>query len=67
MSSGATGTLPLPLLPSNHVCHTETSEILLTADTKGFGFSLQDSVFATEGLAEPPVIGNIEPRGPAER
>jgi C-terminal processing protease CtpA/Prc len=39
----------------------------LTADNQGFGFSLQDSPFATEGLSEPPIIGNIESRGPAEK
>ena len=67
VSSGGTGTLPLPLLPNNHVCHTESNEVILQADQKGFGFQLQDSVFATDGLAEPPIIGHIETRGAVEK
>ncbi len=66
MSSGST--LPAPTYITGYqVCHTETTQVTLLADHRGFGFSLQDSPFATDGLAEPPIIGNIESRGAAER
>nr|1P1D_A Chain A, Glutamate receptor interacting protein [Rattus norvegicus] len=50
------------------VVHTETTEVVLTADpVTGFGIQLQGSVFATETLSSPPLISYIEADSPAER
>ncbi|XP_015265988.1 PREDICTED: glutamate receptor-interacting protein 1 [Gekko japonicus] len=53
---------------AGQVVHTETMEVVLTADpVVGFGIQLQSSVFATETLSSPPLISYIEPDSPAER
>lgn len=53
---------------AGQVVHTETTEIVLTADPViGFGIQLQSSVFATETLSSPPLISYIEADSPAER
>ncbi|XP_077194845.1 glutamate receptor-interacting protein 1 isoform X5 [Paroedura picta] len=53
---------------AGQVVHTETTEVVLTADPIiGFGIQLQSSVFATETLSSPPLISYIEADSPAER
>ncbi|KAI6079598.1 Glutamate receptor-interacting protein 1 isoform X3 [Aix galericulata] len=53
---------------AGQVVHTETTEVVLTADPiVGFGIQLQGSVFATETLSSPPLISYIESDSPAER
>lgn len=53
---------------AGQVVHTETTEVVLTADPiVGFGIQLQGSVFATETLSSPPLISYIEADSPAER
>nr|CAB3250893.1 glutamate receptor-interacting protein 2 [Phallusia mammillata] len=66
-------------LSGNQVVHTEVVEIhLMTSEdgcdpmtspptSAGFGIQLQGSVFATEMLGSPPVIGFIEPDSVADR
>lgn len=51
-------------MTGQHVCHTETIDVTLGADSRGFGLTLQENPFS---IAEPPIIGAIEPRGPAEK
>ncbi|XP_038010051.1 glutamate receptor-interacting protein 1 isoform X7 [Motacilla alba alba] len=53
---------------AGQVVHTETTEVVLTADPMvGFGIQLQGSVFTTETLSSPPLISYIEADSPAER
>ncbi|KAL6057951.1 hypothetical protein STEG23_015819 [Scotinomys teguina] len=53
---------------AGQVVHTETTEVVLTADpVTGFGIQLQGSVFTTETLSSPPLISYIEADSPAER
>ncbi|KAI1239335.1 hypothetical protein IHE44_0012453 [Lamprotornis superbus] len=53
---------------AGQVVHTETTEVVLTADPiVGFGIQLQGSVFTTETLSSPPLISYIEADSPAER
>ncbi|XP_035677610.1 glutamate receptor-interacting protein 2-like isoform X2 [Branchiostoma floridae] len=49
------------------VVRVEIAEVQVHPDPSGLGFSLQGGVFATETLTSPPVIGFIDPDGPADR
>ncbi|XP_066283945.1 glutamate receptor-interacting protein 1-like isoform X3 [Branchiostoma lanceolatum] len=49
------------------VVRGEIVEVQVHPDPSGLGFSLQGGVFATETLTSPPVIGFIDPDGPADR
>lgn len=57
----------VPCSASSQLSHVETTQVIIYADHKGFGFALQGATFTTELLASSPVISSIEPRGPAEQ
>ncbi|KAJ8047083.1 Glutamate receptor-interacting protein 2 [Holothuria leucospilota] len=54
-------------LTSAHLSHTDTMQVVLYSRLADFGITLQGSVFATEALGSPAVIGFIEPGGKADR
>lgn len=49
------------------VGRADRTELILSADHKGFGFMLQGPAFASEVLSVPPIISFIDHGGPAER
>lgn len=52
----------------NQVCHSDTTDIILTSDMHGFGFALEiRSTFMSAVISLVPVIGNLDPDGPADR
>ncbi|XP_013790838.2 glutamate receptor-interacting protein 2-like, partial [Limulus polyphemus] len=53
--------------PAGHLFHTDTTQVILQADHRGFGFTVQGSTFTTELVSSPSLVGSIEPSGPAER
>ncbi|XP_077546378.1 glutamate receptor interacting protein isoform X3 [Haemaphysalis longicornis] len=60
--------VPACLLGSSQLCHTETTQVVVYADHKGFGFALQGPTpYTSEPQPPIPTISNIDPRGPAER
>ncbi|CAN8025283.1 unnamed protein product [Ixodes persulcatus] len=61
-TSSVYGTVPACLPPSGQLSHTETTQVAVCADHKGFGFTLQGDVPPSA-----PTIVGIDPRGPAER
>ncbi|CAN8001135.1 unnamed protein product, partial [Ixodes hexagonus] len=61
-TSSVYGTVPACLPPSGQLSHTETTQVAICADHKGFGFALQG-----EMPPSAPTIVSIDPRGPAER
>ncbi|KAG1676716.1 Glutamate receptor-interacting protein 1 [Nymphon striatum] len=48
------------------VCHTEMTEVILTAEHNSVGFSLKQSSFAADMMSFP-IIAAIDPGGPAEK
>lgn len=55
------------VVPCTQVCHAETTEVVIYADSRGFGFNLQGGAFSTEQLGSAPTVGHVEPGGPAEK
>ncbi|XP_076310897.1 glutamate receptor-interacting protein 1-like isoform X3 [Tachypleus tridentatus] len=69
-------TLPTGSLSSNnvravtsagHLFHTDTTQVTIQADHRGFGFTVQGSTFTTELVSSPSLVSHIEHSGPAER
>ncbi|XP_076447578.1 glutamate receptor-interacting protein 2-like isoform X2 [Babylonia areolata] len=52
---------------NNQVCHSETVEVMLFADVKGLGITLEGGVFSTAVLSQPPAIADIHPRSAADK
>ncbi|KAL8608811.1 hypothetical protein ACOMHN_051416 [Nucella lapillus] len=52
---------------NNQVCHMETLEVMLFADVKGLGLSVEGGVFSTAVLSHPPTIATIDPRSAADK
>jgi hypothetical protein len=61
------GTYASVVLPHNQVCRTETIEITLIADHRGYGLILEHGGCDSEVLVDPPIVTFIEPRSAAER
>ncbi|XP_022255075.1 glutamate receptor-interacting protein 2-like, partial [Limulus polyphemus] len=52
--------------PPGQLSYTDTTKVTIQADLRGLGFSLKGGDFPTE-LMSSPVIGRVDPGGPAER
>ncbi|XP_076369824.1 glutamate receptor-interacting protein 2-like isoform X2 [Tachypleus tridentatus] len=52
--------------PRGQLSYTDTTKVTIQADLRGLGFSVKGSDFSTD-LTSFPVIGRVEPGGPAER
>ncbi|KAK8767031.1 hypothetical protein V5799_006187 [Amblyomma americanum] len=60
--------VPPCLFGPSQLSHTETTQVIIYADHKGFGFALQGPTpYASDPLPPVPTISSIDPRGPAER
>ena len=55
------------LSSTNHVCHSETTEVILFADHNGLGLTLSGGIFSSVPLTEPPIISILEPRSAAAK
>ncbi|KAL7667964.1 hypothetical protein ACOME3_008687 [Neoechinorhynchus agilis] len=57
---------PQSLILNTQICHTETANICLQVDNTGnFGFTLQGSCPLTGALTSAPIVGYVDPDGPA--
>ncbi|XP_075525445.1 glutamate receptor interacting protein isoform X1 [Dermacentor variabilis] len=60
--------VPPGLVGPSQLSHTETTQVVIYADHKGFGFALQGPTpYSADPLPPVPTISSIDPRGPAER
>ncbi|KAH8031145.1 hypothetical protein HPB51_013262 [Rhipicephalus microplus] len=60
--------VPPCLVGPSQLSHTETTQVVIYADHKGFGFALQGPTpYSSDPLPPIPTISSIDPRGPAER
>ncbi|XP_075729407.1 glutamate receptor interacting protein isoform X2 [Rhipicephalus microplus] len=60
--------VPPCLVGPSQLSHTETTQVVIYADHKGFGFALQGPTpYSSDPLPPVPTISSIDPRGPAER
>ena len=72
VGSSSQGSLSYPssvTLPGKQVCRSETSEVVLVSDCRGFGLSLdaQTADSRSQGAPASPYVSAIEPKSVAER